>query len=101
MSREWALVCVAPDFPAVLAAWELPGQDGTPDRDRLFESIWTLEADAARDAGLTCARVAEDLGHDTGEVLADLRGPTGAEAHDLRHAVGLFNRVVAYVDQLG
>jgi DICT domain-containing protein len=100
MSREWALACVAPDFPAVLAAWELPGQEGTPDRDRLFESMWSLEAEAARDAGLVCARVVGDLGHDTSAALADLRSPTGARSHELRHAVGLFNRVVAYVDQL-
>ena len=30
MRREWAVVCDAPDHPAVLTAWELPGQSGDP-----------------------------------------------------------------------
>jgi len=33
----------APDYPAMLTAWELPGQSTVPDRLRLFEAIWTVE----------------------------------------------------------
>ena len=32
MRREWAVVCDAPDYPAMLTAWELPGQSTVPDR---------------------------------------------------------------------
>jgi hypothetical protein len=47
--REWTLVCEARDFSACLSAWELPGQHGTPDADRLFETVWTLSPSAVRD----------------------------------------------------
>jgi len=42
MRREWAVVCDATDYPAMLSAWELPGQSTVPDRQRLFEAIWTV-----------------------------------------------------------
>jgi DICT domain-containing protein len=101
LRREWVLVCDAADYPACLAAWELPGQDGVPDRERLFETVWTLEPRAVRDAARTCAQ------------LADRLEPAGAGAHpealvatpgeasaDLRQATSLFARLVAYVDSL-
>ena len=43
MRREWVVVCDAVDFPAVVTAWELPGQTGVSDRQRLFETIWTVD----------------------------------------------------------
>ncbi len=99
MRREWSLVCVAPDFPAVLAAWELPGQNRLRDGDRLFESVWSLEPDVVRDAARCVARVVGDLGHPVDEVLHDLDRSLTTGPGDLRNATTLFNRVVAYVDQ--
>src|SRR4051812_44767786 len=43
LTREWSVVCLARDFPAALAAWELPGQHDVAQDDRLFEAVWTLE----------------------------------------------------------
>jgi DICT domain-containing protein len=98
MRREWSLVCDAPDYTAALAAWELPGQDGVPDRDRLFEAVWTLEPRAVRDAARVCARLADVLApsaaHDWGRLEALAPEPSD----DLRAATSLFQRLVAYLD---
>ena len=63
MRREWTVVCDAPDYPALLTAWELPGQSTVPDRQRLFEAIWTVEPAVVRDGARACAQVALQLGH--------------------------------------
>lgn len=100
MLREWSLVCVAWDFPAALAAWELPGQEDVPENERTFESIWTLEAPAVRDAARACVGVISALGHDTNEVAGELDRPFSPVTTELRHATGLFNRMMSYVDEL-
>jgi len=98
MRREWAVVCDAVDLPVVLTAWELPGQMDVPERDRLFESMWTVDGAAARDAARVCAAVAREHGVD-----APSDPPTGSGTHtpDLASVTNLFNRMVAYVDRLG
>lgn len=99
LCREWVVVCDAVELPAALAAWEIPGQDDVPDRQRLFEAIWTVEPVAVRDAARACAAIA----HEHGSVLAaralfDLAEPVVPRAADLAAVTTLFNRVVAYVD---
>ena len=99
MRREWAVVCDSVELPAALTAWELPGQDDVPDRDRLFESLWTVEPVAVRDAARVCAAVAEDSGAPgVADVRRELAAPVRAGAADLASVSTLFNRVVAYVD---
>jgi DICT domain-containing protein len=98
MRREWVLVCDAPDLPACLTAWELPGQVRVRDADRMFEVVWTLEPAAVRDAARTCADLADAL--DPEGAPAPPVEPTRPEASsDLRRAAGLFARVVGYVDR--
>ena len=101
LRREWVLVCDAADYPACLAAWELPGQDGVADRERLFEAVWTLEPRAVRDAARTCSQLADrlDPAH-VGAHAEDLAGTPGEASSDLRQATSLFGRLVAYVDSL-
>lgn len=100
MRREWAVVCDAPDYPALLAAWELPGQSSVPDRQRLFESIWTVEPAAVRDAARACAQVAQQLGHPEGApLLYELADNPPPPPVELLQATSLLNRVVAYVDR--
>ena len=70
--REWAVVVDSADLPVVLTAWEIPGQDGKADRDRVFESAWSIDPMAVRRAARTCAALAA--------------------------VSALFPRVVAYVD---
>jgi len=98
MNREWSVVCLAPDLPAALAAWELPGQAGVAEGDRLFESVWTVAPDGVRDAARACARVVGELGVDTSALVADVERPGSAGTGDLGRAVTLFNRVLSYVD---
>lgn len=100
MRREWAVVCDAADHPAVLTAWELPGQSTVADRDRMFESVWTVEPGAVRDAARACAQVTQQLGHPEGaSLLYELADEPPAAPVELVQAAALLNRVVAYVDQ--
>ena len=100
MRREWAVVCEAPDHPAMLTAWELPGQVTVPDRLRLFEAIWTVEPGAVRDAARACAQAAQQLGHPQGApLLYDLADNPAPPPLALLQATSLLNRVVAYVDR--
>ena len=100
MRREWAVVCDAPDYPAMLTAWELPGQSTLPDRLRLFEAIWTVEPGAVRDAARACAQTAQQLDHPQGApLLYELAEDPAPPPAALQQAASLLNRVVAYVDQ--
>jgi len=99
MRREWVVVCDAPDYPAMLTAWELPGQSAVPDRKRLFEAIWTVEPAAVRAAARACAQVALQLGHtEAAPVLYELAENPPAPPVELLQATSLLNRVVAYLD---
>ena len=99
MRREWSLVCDAPDHAAVLAAWELPGQSDVSDQNRLFESIWTLEPRAVRDAARVCARLADVLDPSAGHDWTVLDSVAPAASDDLLAATSLFQRLVGYVDR--
>ncbi len=99
MRREWTVVCDAADYPAMLTAWELPGQSTVPDRQRLFEAIWTVEPGAVRSAARACAQVALQLGHsEAAPLLYELAGNPPTPPIELLKATALLNRVVAYVD---
>lgn len=100
MRREWAVVCDAPDYPAMLTAWELPGQSTVPDRQRLFEAIWTVEPRAVRDAARACAQAAHQLGNlEAAPLLYELATDPPAPPVAVLQAASLLNRVVAYVDR--
>ena len=101
MRREWALVCDAADHPAALAAWELPGQSGTPERERIFESVWTLEPPGVRDAARACAGLVQQLAPDEAVGFEGLDTPTTRASDDLQRAASMFSRLVAYVDRGG
>ncbi|HEX2893855.1 MAG TPA: DICT sensory domain-containing protein [Marmoricola sp.] len=101
MRREWTVVCDAPDLSACLTAWELPGQTAVADRDRLFESLWTVDPRAVRDAARVCARVAQTAGVPEAQALLHhLADEPPAVMTDIAGATVLMNRVVAYVDRL-
>lgn len=101
MRREWNVVNDSPELPVALTAWELPGQEGTPDRLRLFESIWTLDPPSVRTAARCCAAVALEAGHESGRAL--LEGPLAApstQAADALATTRIAHRAVAYVDHV-
>ena len=102
MAREWAVICDSVELPAALTAWELPGQAGVPDRERVFESMLTVDPDAVRDAARTCARVAHGAGSEQAapalHTLADQPRPGVA---DLTSVSAMLSRVLTYVDRFG
>lgn len=102
MRREWSIVCDAADGAACLSAWELPGQHEVPDRHRIFETVWTVDPRAVRDAARACARVAVDNGvAQAAPLLYELSEEPSARWVDPAGTTALFNRIVAYVDRLG
>ncbi|MEO9324149.1 MerR family transcriptional regulator [Nocardioides sp. C4-1] len=102
MSREWSVVCENDGLGVALSAWELPGQHGVRDSDRVFESIWTVERAAVRDAARVCANVAAGLGvGGADEIAGQLAQPMTGTASDVAQVTSLFNRAIAYVDGRG
>ena len=80
MRREWAVVCDALDSTACLSAWELPGQADVPDRQRIFEALWTVDPVAVRDAARVAARVGPS--HATiGLIAREANAPVGSVYH--------------------
>jgi DICT domain-containing protein len=101
MRREWAVVCDALDSTACLSAWELPGQGSVPDRQRLFEAVWTVDPVAVRDAARVAASVAADAGVLVAQpLLYELADAPAPRVTTPIAVTALFNRVVAYVDRL-
>lgn len=97
--REWIVVCDGPRMAAVLVAWELPGQNETPDAERLYEAIWSVEGRVVRDAAEQAARLAARLGSAAAQQLRDdLEEAPPPVATSTPVATAVFNRMVAYAD---
>ncbi len=96
--REWFLVCDAPDYPACVSAWELPGQTGVRDDERAFEVVWTVDPRAVRDAARVAAGLAEMLVPGTVFLTPRLGDVPPAASADLRRAAGLLDRTLGYLD---
>jgi MerR family transcriptional regulator, light-induced transcriptional regulator len=99
LRKEWAVVCDGPDFTVALSAWELPRQEDVADKARTFESVWTVDPVAVRDASRVCARIAEDA-QAPGAPQA-VRRLSQIPSHQLvdHGANALYNRVIAYIDR--
>jgi MerR family transcriptional regulator, light-induced transcriptional regulator len=97
MTREWVLVCDAPEACACLAGWERPSGRG---EIRLFEMVWTIEPLVVREAALVCcdlaARRAPDIAGTIRERLAAV--PTPAPEEQVQLALALATRVTAYAN---
>ncbi len=98
IGREWSLVCDAPDFTALLSAWERPGQDDVVDSERAFETVWSVEPGLVRDGARVAAAIVERSAPGAVPGLADrLGGPVEPHQPPIGRVVGLANRMVAYV----
>lgn len=99
LHREWLVVCDAPDLPACMAAVERPGQEGRPDRRRLFETVWTVDPRAVRHASRVAAALADEYrpGWRPAD-LPDLEDEPPAASADLRRAADLLSRMMGYLD---
>ncbi len=95
--REWVLVCDAPGFSACVAGWELPAPPGSPERDRRFETVWTLEPQSVRAASAVGIALLRATDPDQADVIeAALSETVGAASPDLQRATSLFARIVEY-----
>lgn len=97
--REWIVVHDSPTLAAALVAWELPGQEGVADHERLFEAQWSVEGRIVRDAAVVSAQAAAGLGSGAARVtLAALEEMPSPATASLATTNAVFNRMVAYTD---
>jgi MerR family transcriptional regulator, light-induced transcriptional regulator len=61
ISREWALICEAPEHGACMIAWEPPGRSSPSDRERQFELLLSVEPAAVREAAEAATALAAPL----------------------------------------
>jgi DICT domain-containing protein len=102
LGNEWAVVIDAPGYAACLLAWEQPelNEPGGPrDGDRLFEAIWTIDAEATRRAAQVAARLAGRADPAFGERLEELLADRPLALEEPAPALtALTNRMVAYLE---
>jgi DNA-binding transcriptional MerR regulator len=67
VSREWALICEAPEHGACMVAWEPPGRSAPRDPEREFELLLSVEPAVVREAAETAAALAAPLASDVAE----------------------------------
>jgi DICT domain-containing protein len=73
LGHEWAVVIDAPGFSVCLCAWEPPVRSAPEDDlDRQFETFWTLDPQAVRQAALAGAGVASATAPAVSERLHDV-----------------------------
>lgn len=61
VSREWALICTAPEHGACMVAWEPPGRSRPGDSEREFELLLSVEPAVVREATEVAAALAAPL----------------------------------------
>jgi DNA-binding transcriptional MerR regulator len=91
VTREWVLVCLAPEHAALLVAWEPPGRAARSDAERQFELLFTLRPEAVREAARVALAIAgpqapAEVAAATAELEA-LVDPTAASQLDLSAAI--------------
>jgi hypothetical protein len=90
VGREWAVVCLDPEYSACLAGWERPS-DGA----RSFEAIWTTEPVAAVAAMRVALAAAGGAVARQGTRLLDEMEPRLAA--DAATSIAVANRAIGYL----
>jgi MerR family transcriptional regulator, light-induced transcriptional regulator len=102
LGNEWAVVVDAPGFATCLLAWETPesqSQPGVPDRERRFETLWTLDPRIVRRASLVGAALAGRRSPALGRRLETLlRDRPQAFEAPVPALTALTNRIVDYLE---
>jgi MerR family transcriptional regulator, light-induced transcriptional regulator len=93
--REWAVVCVDPEYSACLAGWERPSDGGA----RSFEAIWTTDPVAALAAMRVALAIAGGAVARQGTALLDAMSPR--LAGDTATTVAVANRAIGYLARAG
>jgi DICT domain-containing protein len=102
LGNEWAVIVDAPGYAACLLGWERPrsaAEERAPERERRFETVWTLDPAVVRRASLVaCAltrAAAPALAEQIERTLADRPLAIESPAPGLS---ALANRMVAYLE---
>ena len=106
MRREWAVVCDAPDYAALLTAWELPGQSSVP--RQATGSSSRSGASSPQPFGAPpgpaprwpSSSATPRLARCSTSWLYELAEDPPPPSVDALRATSLLNRVVAYVDRM-
>lgn len=99
IGHEWAVVVDAPGFTVCLTAWEPPvANPPENERDRLFETFWTLDPATVREASRASASIARQRAPEVADRMDALlmRRPLGEERSTALEA--LMARMVAYLE---
>jgi DNA-binding transcriptional MerR regulator len=101
LGDEWSVVVDAPGYAACLVGFEcLDNPPDLPDRERRFETVWTVDPEIVRKMSLLGAAIAAQADPAYGQQLEDLLSerPLAYErpAHGL---TALTNRIVAYLEE--
>ena len=67
VTREWALICAAPEHGVCMVAWEPPGRTSPGDAQREFELLLSVEPAVVREAAETAAALAAPLAPEVAE----------------------------------
>jgi DICT domain-containing protein len=78
LANEWAIVIDAPGYSACLLAWEHPSATPSPDGERRFEAIWTVDPELVFDAADAAASLAQRAEPNVAGRLRDALGPGGS-----------------------
>lgn len=97
LRHEWVVAAHGPAFTACLAGWERPTPLGTPDRERLFEAVWTVDPVVARTTISALLAADPDADPSLGDrARAALERPLRPWVGQPTAVVALANRMVAY-----
>jgi MerR family transcriptional regulator, light-induced transcriptional regulator len=100
LGREWTLIVDAPGAHACLAAWEKPSQQELPDRDRLFETVWSFEPEVVRVATEVASDLLWKLSPAVGARIPQLPDVAANGVDELRFAAALAQRMTGYLGSL-
>lgn len=97
VSREWALICAAPEHGACMVAWEPPGRSAPGDPEREFELLLSVEPAVVREAAevatALAAPIAPALAEGTRKYLEQL--PPARPEAQLRLSSAITSRLLS------
>jgi DICT domain-containing protein len=96
LGHEWVVVVDAPGYAACLVGWETPCRDGG---ERIFETVWTMDAPVVRRAAQAGAAIAARSAPEWSErLLAMLADRPLAVETPAPGLTALTNRMIGYLD---
>jgi MerR family transcriptional regulator, light-induced transcriptional regulator len=97
LAREWSVVWDAPEFAACLAARERTRPD-LADRERIFDTLWSVERSVVREAAQAAVELASQAAPDLElAVPARVSDPAEPDLDGARRATAVTNRMLGYV----